>query len=359
MTLIFRQLFDGPSSTYTYLLGDAETKEAVLVDTVFEQHSRDLSLARELGLRVTHALETHVHADHVTGAWLMREALGARIGVAGRAGVDGADLLFHEGDVVHFGRHTLRVLETPGHTDGCATFVLDNGVMAFTGDCLLIRGAGRTDFQQGDPRAMFRSIREKIFTLPNTCLLYPAHDYAGRTVSSVAEERDYNPRIGGARNEHDFVRFMENLHLPHPRQLEVAVPANLKCGRPEDGRLPPPATWGPVEMTYGGIPEIDPRWVAEHRSDLHVLDVRDTDEARSEGDRIDGSLVIPLGELAQRIHEVPKDKPVVTVCRSGGRSAQAVVLLRKSGWTDLANMSGGMLAWNALSADRRGAMDPA
>src|SRR5512137_1128873 len=209
--LVFRQLFDAPSSTYTYLLADAATREAVLIDPVFEQARRDAALIRELDLRLIATLETHVHADHVTGASLLKDRFGSAIEVAKASGAEGADRYLVDGDRVAFGERWLEVRATPGHTSGCLTYVLDDGSMAFTGDCLLIRGSGRTDFQQGDAHAMFRSVREKILTLPPSCLLYPAHDYRGITVTSVEEERRFNPRLGGEIGEADFVGYMGNL----------------------------------------------------------------------------------------------------------------------------------------------------
>ncbi len=346
--MFFRQLFDASSSTYTYLLADEETHEAVLIDTVFEQYTRDAALLRELGLKLVATLDTHVHADHVTGAWLFRQANGSDIVVSKRAGADGATRLVEEGDEIRFGKHGLRVLATPGHTDGCVTYVTLDQKMAFTGDALLIRGAGRTDFQQGDAHALFGSITKKILSLPDDCLLYPAHDYAGRTVTTVAEERAFNPRFGGGANERDFVGYMSNLNLPHPKQIDVAVPANQRCGKPEHGTLPQPATWGPVVMTYAGIPEVDATWVHEHPDAVTVLDVREPDELSGPDRRIPGSKHVPLGELRQRLGEVPEGKPVVAVCRSGRRSAQATVILKSGGRKDCANLAGGMLRWNAL-----------
>ena len=231
--LIFRQLFDLQSSTYTYLLGDSKSREAVLIDTVFEQARRDAALLSELDLRLVGTLETHVHADHVTGAWLHKRQFGSKIAVARTSGAEGADRYLAPGDKVAFGERHLQVRATPGHTNGCLTYVLDDESMAFTGDCLLIRGSGRTDFQQGDAHALYRSVHTQILTLPQTCLLYPAHDYRGLTVTSVAEERRFNPRLGGEIGEADFAGYMQNLHLPHPKQIEIAVPANLKCGQPK------------------------------------------------------------------------------------------------------------------------------
>src|SRR5580658_9239600 len=193
--LLFRQMFDPQSSTYTYLLGDGRGGEAVLIDPVFEQVRRDAALIGELDLKLVATLETHVHADHVTGASRLRQGTGSTVMVAKASGAVGADRYLVQDDLVAFGERRLLVRATPGHTGGCVTYVLDDHSMAFTGDCLLIRGSGRTDFQGGDPGAMYRSVREQIFALPDACLLYPAHDYRGLTVTSVAEERRYNPRL--------------------------------------------------------------------------------------------------------------------------------------------------------------------
>ena len=238
--LIFRQLFDPQSSTYSYLLADPRRREAILIDPVFEQAQRDAALTRELGLKLLATLDTHVHADHVTGAWLLKERCGSEIAIGAASNASGADRYLVHGERVQFGDRYLEVRATPGHTQGCVTFVLDDESIAFTGDCLLIRGSGRTDFQQGDARAMYRSVRSQILALPPSCLLYPAHDYRGLTVTSVEEERRFNPRLGGEIGEGDFVGYMNNLGLPHPKLMDIAVPANLRCGRP-DGTAPLPA----------------------------------------------------------------------------------------------------------------------
>jgi glyoxylase-like metal-dependent hydrolase (beta-lactamase superfamily II)/rhodanese-related sulfurtransferase len=345
--MLFRQLFDLESSTYTYLLADPETREAVVIDPVFEQFERDRALVRELDLTLSHTLDTHVHADHVTGAWRLQHALGARIVISKRGGAVGADRYVDHGDTIHCGRITLDVRATPGHTNGCVTYVTADRRMAFTGDALLIRSAGRTDFQQGDASVLYRSITQQIFTLPGDCLLYPAHDYAGRTVTTVDEEKRWNPRVGGAANEADFVGYMQNLGLPHPKQIDHAVPANLECGKPEAGTVDAPA-WGPVVRTFAGGLEIDPTWVAEHRGAVAILDVREPAELTGELGRIEGSVHIPLGELRARLAEVPAGKPVVCVCRSGRRSAQAAVILEKAGVGPCANLAGGMIRWRAL-----------
>jgi sulfur dioxygenase len=193
--MLFRQLFDLESSTYTYILGDELTREAVIIDPVLENVDRDLGLLRDLGLNLRYALDTHVHADHVTALGTLREKTGCQTVLAERAGVGIADVYVKDDDRITFGRYQLEARETPGHTSGCVTYVLGDHSMAFTGDALLIRGSGRTDFQAGDAAALYRSVHDKIFSLPPTCLLYPGHDYKGRTVTSVDEESRLNPRL--------------------------------------------------------------------------------------------------------------------------------------------------------------------
>jgi sulfur dioxygenase len=231
--MLFRQLFDPETSTYTYLLADEETREAVLIDPVLEQIERDLTLLGELGLALVHVLDTHVHADHVTAASLLRARTGARTVVSRDGGAPCADVLVGDGDMVRFGKHALEVRATPGHTDGCITYVTADRTRAFTGDALLIRGCGRTDFQQGNPRTLYRSVHDKIFTLPDTCAIWPGHDYQGRTCSTVGEEKAFNPRLGGGKTEDEFVAIMQGLELAYPKKIDVAVPANVRCGRVE------------------------------------------------------------------------------------------------------------------------------
>jgi sulfur dioxygenase len=346
--LVFRQLFDAQSSTYTYLLGDRPSGEAVLIDPVFEHERRDSALLRELGLRLVATLDTHVHADHVTGAWLLQQRWGSRIGLAAAAGADCADLRLAHGDRVAFGGRHLQVRATPGHTDGCLTYVLDDHTMAFTGDSLLIRGCGRTDFQQGSAEKLFRAVHGQILSLPPECLLYPAHDYRGVTVTSVAEEQRYNPRLGGDANETDFADTMRHLGLPHPKLIDIAVPANLRCGRPERAAdLPAEPDWAPLTLSFGGVWEITPSALEEQRRALQVVDVSESGELDLLPGRIPGARPIPLSELLERAGELDREVPVVTVCRSGTRSAQATVLLRKAGFTKVANLAGGMLRWQS------------
>jgi glyoxylase-like metal-dependent hydrolase (beta-lactamase superfamily II)/rhodanese-related sulfurtransferase len=320
--LIFRQLFDPPSGTYTYLLGDGRSGEALLIDPVFEQARRDGALVRELGLRLLFTLETHIHADHVTGAWLLKQRVGSRIALSAAGGA------------------------TPGHTSGCVTYVLDDLTMAFTGDCLLIRGCGRTDFQQGDARRLYRSVHEQIFSLPPTCLVYPGHDYRGLTASSVGEEIRFNPRLGGTVGVEDFAGHMAHLNLPHPKQIDVAVPANLNCGRIDDPKtaLTDPV-WAPLTYTFAGIWEVQPEWLEENADRVQIVDVREPDEFNGPLGRIAGARLIPLGELAGRIGELGRDRPVVAVCRAGSRSARATAILQQAGLSEIANLAGGMLRW--------------
>ena len=347
--MIFRQLIDGETSTLSYLLADEASREAVLIDCVFEQHLRDLALIRELDLKLLFTLETHVHADHVTGAWLMRQALGSRIAVAAAAGAQGADLELRAGDGLSFGPHRLDVRATPGHTNGCLSFVLQGETLAFTGDALLVRGAGRTDFQEGSARDLFRSVREQLFSLPPDCLLYPGHDYSGRTVTTVREERAHNPRLGDGVREQDFVGYMENLGLPHPQRMEAAVPANLRCGEPADPDSAPHApSWGPVIRTFAGVWQIEPEWVHQNLDRVTLIDVREPEEVvASPMGVIPGSRVIPLRELRERVGEVPQDRPVVCICPAGARSAVAAGIIEKSGAPEVANLRGGILAWRA------------
>ena len=347
---LFRQLFDPTSSTYTYLLADES--QALLIDPVFEQAARDQALLRELGLHLLATLETHVHADHVTAAWLHRQRSGSQILLAEATGAQGADRPLRHGDTVAFGRRRLHCRATPGHTAGCMSYVLDDESMAFSGDALLIRGCGRTDFQHGNAATLFASVHQQLLSLPAHCLLYPGHDYRGLTVSSVAEERNYNPRLGGDANVTDFTGYMNHLGLPHPKLIDVAVPANLRCGQPQqDGDGAEVPTWAPLNFTFGGVWEIAPDSLAEllgrRATTAQVVDVRESSEYVEALGHIAGARLIPLAELASRSSELDRTRPVVTVCRSGTRSAQACVLLARAGFAQVANLAGGMLRWRS------------
>lgn len=343
--ILFKQLFDQTSGTYTYLIADKPTGEAYFIDTVYEQHERDLSLLQELNLKLIACVETHCHADHITGAWLLRHTTECQILAADAAGITGLDRGLVDGDSLSFGEYSLKVIATPGHTDGCISLVLDDQSLVFTGDSLLIRGCGRTDFQQGSPATLYHSIKHKLFSLPDNCVVYPGHDYSGRTASSIGEEKRLNPRIGGQANESDFVGFLENMKLPHPKFIDSAVPANLKAGRPGDDQLPQQPEWAPVITTYSGVMEISPQWVASNRDQVHILDVRTETEIAEEADCVEGAQLIPIDLLRDRIGKVPIDKPVMTLCRSGKRSVLAFNVLRENGWEQVANINGGLLRW--------------
>ncbi|XP_050307724.1 persulfide dioxygenase ETHE1, mitochondrial [Anthonomus grandis grandis] len=234
--LIFRQLFDNISSTYTYLLGCPKTRECIIIDPVLEQVKRDFQLSKDLGLKLKYAINTHMHADHVTGTGYLRVLSGCKTIISKASGA-AADIYVNENDQIVFGCHSLKVFSTPGHTNGCVTYYNPNQGLVFTGDALLIRGCGRTDFQEGDPKTLYKSVHSKIFTLPGSTLVFPAHDYKGFLCSSVDEERRLNPRL--TKSETEFVEIMNNLNLSYPKQIDRALPANRVCGVqdiPEDAK---------------------------------------------------------------------------------------------------------------------------
>jgi sulfur dioxygenase len=226
--MIFYQLFEKESSTFTYLLADEASRHAVIIDPVLEMVDRDLKLINDLNLELTHVLETHVHADHVTGAHKLRKATGAIITLSAMADVDGADKFLEDGDIIRFGLYQLKGISTPGHTDSCMCYLIGNKV--FTGDTILARATGRTDFQQGDPRKLYHSIQKKIFSLPEDTEIYPAHEYNGIPKTTVGIEKVHNPRIGGNKTEAEFIKIMSELKLSQPKKIEIALPANKKCG---------------------------------------------------------------------------------------------------------------------------------
>lgn len=229
--MIFRQLFDRTSSTYTYLLADPATRQAVLIDPVLEHVERDRTLLADLELTLVKTLETHVHADHITGAAELKDACGSTTVVGSAAGATCADEQPGDGAWVSFGHKRLEVRHTPGHTGGCVVYVDHESRRVFTGDTLFIRGCGRTDFQAGDAATLYRSVHEQILSLPDDYAIYPGHDYQGFTSSTVAEEKAYNPRLGGGRSVEEFQAIMAGLELGLPAKIAVAVPANLRCGR--------------------------------------------------------------------------------------------------------------------------------
>lgn len=227
--MLFHQLFEPATSTYTYLIADEASRQAVLIDPVLEEVERYKSLLSELNLSLTYTLETHVHADHVTAADALRGQLGSRSAVHRDGGAPCADLLVRGGDELKVGNLLIQVLYTPGHTSGDVSYLVGDRV--FTGDALLIGGCGRTDFQEGSADRLYDSIHQQLFSLPGQTLVFPGHDYKGRTVSTIAEERQTNARLGNGRTKEEFVTFMGQLNLPYPRFIDRAVPANRLCGR--------------------------------------------------------------------------------------------------------------------------------
>ncbi len=230
--MIFRQLFETDSSTFTYLIADPDSGNAILIDPVRETVERDLQLLKDLGLNLNATLETHVHADHLTGARLLKANTGCDIAYPAMVQSSCIDIGIREGEAFMVGNIELNPLFTPGHTDHHHAYLIDTPVMklVFTGDALLIEACGRTDFQSGDAEALYNSIHNKIFSLPDTTLVYPGHDYEGRFITTVAQEKVRNPRLGGGKSKQAFVDIMDNLDLPYPRKIDFAVPGNEQCG---------------------------------------------------------------------------------------------------------------------------------
>lgn len=350
--MILRQLMDPESSTWTYLLWDPIAREAVLIDPVRSQVERDVQLLDELGLKLVATIETHVHADHVTGAWQLKLRTGSDIVFPAASGVRGADRLVGHGEAVRFGSYVLEARSTPGHTDGCTTWVTGDSRMAFTGDALLVRGCGRTDFQQGDARRLYRSVHDQVFSLPDATLVYPGHDYKGRTVSTVGEERRFNPRLGSGKTEDDFVGIMANLKLAPPAKIAEAVPANLALGRlPGDPDPSPVRPWAPISRAPTGAPRVSAEWVAAHLGAVRIVDVRQPDEFTGPLGHLEGAELVPLDTLERVAPAWDRASPVVVVCRSGGRSERAASWLEQHGFHQVASMIGGMAAWSARGGE--------
>lgn len=234
--MIFKQLIESESSTYTYLLASPETRQAILIDPVLETVERDIEVLRAMNLQLAYTVETHLHADHITGALRLKQKLGSRIAVPAMDRLDCADLGLEEGIPLQLGAITLEPLHTPGHTATHHAYLLRQDGLArlFSGDALLIDACGRTDFQSGDAGKLYDSIHGKFFSLPSETLVYPAHDYEGRFVSTIAQEMNRNPRLGGGKGRDEFIAIMNNLNLPYPRKIDYAVPGNQLCGRCPD-----------------------------------------------------------------------------------------------------------------------------
>jgi glyoxylase-like metal-dependent hydrolase (beta-lactamase superfamily II)/rhodanese-related sulfurtransferase len=333
--MIFRQLFDPESSTYTYLLGDEATREAALIDPVLEQLPRDLAVLRELELKLAYVLDTHVHADHITAAGSLRAQTGAQT-VSGRKGASCADVQVGHGDEVRFGSIRIEVLETPGHTDDSVSYRVANHI--FTGDALIIRGAGRTDFQNGDAGQLYESITRRLFSLPDATQVHPAHDYKGLTVSTIGEEKRWNVRIAG-RSKEGFIALMNGLHLPKPRKIDVAVPANRSCGLAAD-RV---------------VRDIEPGALGAGQAAGRLIDVRERAEFEGELGHLPGAELVAMAKLKVAAAQWNRDEPIYLVCRSGRRSAAAAAELLDLGFTCVFSVRGGMEAATAagIHVERR------
>ncbi|MCS5634348.1 MAG: rhodanese-like domain-containing protein [Candidatus Marinimicrobia bacterium] len=329
----FRQLFDQDTSTFTYLLWDLDTREGVIIDPVREQFERDLCLVGELGVRMVYALDTHVHADHVTSLGMLREEMRLQTAVGEPSGVPCADIMLNDGYTLGFGRHTLTALATPGHTDACTSFKVEN--MVFTGDTLLIRGCGRTDFQQGDPEMLYRSITQKIYTLPDETLVYPGHDYNGKSVSTIGEEKQYNPRIPSTQTESDFAELMNSLNLPRPKHIDEAVPANMGCGISVDH--------GHLTEEVFGVRDLQKILTALSEDEV-VIDCRTPDEY--EAGHIPGAINLPMGKELDQLGELRVYRKIYLYCYSGRRSQTVFATLTSKGLDNLVCLgSSGMAEW--------------
>ena len=228
-----QQLFDDDSYTHTYLLWDQTTKDAILVDPVDLQVDRDLKVVNDLGLNLVYGVNTHAHADHITGTYLLKQKIPEMKSVISAASGAAADVKIGHGDRIFFGNRFVEARATPGHTVGCMSYVADDKSFVLTGDALLIHGCGRTDFQGGSAETLYESVHTQLFTLPKDTIVYPAHDYMSRTESTIGSEIECNPRLGEGKTKEEFVEIMANLNLAYPKKIDVAVPANMRCGVPD------------------------------------------------------------------------------------------------------------------------------
>lgn len=336
--IIFHQLFEKESSTYTYLLADPETREAVLIDSVVEMVDRDLKLIEDLNLKLKYVLDTHVHADHITASGEIRKRSGAKVGVSSAYDLNCPDLHIDDGQEIKFGSYQLTAIHTPGHTSGCMSYRLGN--MIFTGDALLVRGCGRTDFQEGSSEKLFHSVRDRLFKLPDETVVYPAHDYKGFTKTSIGEEKRLNPRLKLDNSKEEFVNIMANLNLAYPKKIQEAVPANLHCGLPPTLNIPD---------NVGDVPLFTPEFLMKNLGHVEVIDVRGIDEFNNELGHIPNSSLITAGpDLEKKLNSENTNKEIVFVCRSGKRSGDVVKLAQSLGFKKVYNLQGGMIKWNEM-----------
>ncbi len=358
--MIFKQLFDEETWTYTYLIADAISKEAALIDPVNTHIEAYIALLAQHDLHLKYALETHVHADHITASGLLRQRLGTQTAVSQLCGAETADIQIIDGDIFRLGDlEHIKVIATPGHTTGSVSFLWRDRV--FTGDALLIAGCGRTDFQGGDAGALYDGITQRLFTLPDETLVYPGHDYQQRWVSSIKQERTSNPRLAN-KTRAEFIEIMMNLQLPKPRLIDEAVPANRYCGLDEKERqdaLVARDIERPVRITSSiqtmltevksMITEVSVTTASKLLAEgqLVLLDVRE--ESEFAAGHIDHALLLPRGVLEFKLAQVPeladKSKAVLVYCRTGGRSAMAAQTLQQFGYNNVLSMAGGFEAW--------------
>ncbi|HWX72965.1 MAG TPA: MBL fold metallo-hydrolase [Xanthobacteraceae bacterium] len=336
--MLFRQLFDQTSGTYSYLMASRRGGEALIIDPVLEKVDRYLQLVRELDLKLVKAVDTHMHADHITGLGALRDKTRCTTVMGEQTKADVVSIRLTDGDKLTIEGLALDVLYTPGHTDDSYSFLLADRV--FTGDTLLIRGTGRTDFQNGDPRAQYDSIFNKLMKLPDETLVYPAHDYKGESVSTIGEEKNFNPRLR-VKSIDEYVDLMNNLKLPNPKMMDVAVPANMRVGlRQEEIARKGWALSAAEAMAMRG------------RNDVALIDLREKNEREKHG-VIPGSLHAPYPDLAENIsaggmlHELAEatGKRIVFYCAYGERSAMAVQAAQDAGLKTACHIEGGVNAW--------------
>ncbi len=336
--MIFRQLFDSVSGTYSYLLASRAGGEALIIDPVLEKVDRYLQLIRELDLRLVKAVDTHLHADHITGLGALRDRTHCVTVMGENTKADVVSMRLAEGDKLTIEGLSMDVLYTPGHTDNSYSFLMRDRV--FTGDTLLIRGTGRTDFQNGDARAQYESLFGKLLRLPDETLVFPAHDYKGDTVSTIGEEKRYNPRLQ-VKSVDDYVAQMASLKLPNPKMMDVAVPSNMKIGLAQQ------------EIARRGWALQAPQAIAlVGRPDVAFVDLREAGERAKHGS-IPGSLHAPYGDLQENIgpggilRELARasDKRIVFYCAFGERSAMAVQAAQDAGLLAALHVEGGLDAW--------------
>jgi sulfur dioxygenase len=334
--MIFRQLFDPVSSTYSYILASRKGGEALIIDPVLEKVDRYLQLFDELDVKLVKAIDTHLHADHITGLGALRDRTLCVTVMGEQTEADVVSMRVSNGDMVDIEGLQLGVIYTPGHTDDSYSFTLHDRV--FTGDTLLIRGTGRTDFQNGDARAQYDSIFNRLLKLPDDTLVYPAHDYKGETVSTIAEERAYNPRLQVTTVD-EYVDLMSKLNLPDPKMMDVAVPANVRVGLSQD------------EVAKRGWALKAPELASQlKRTDIALVDLRE-DRERTKSGEIPGSLHVSYKGLADALkpggvlRELGSTKPLVFYCAFGERSAMAVQRARDAGLSSARHLEGGFSAW--------------